>query len=133
LFSGQSGAGKSTIAGLSGLPIIHDDNILISHLGEGVFELETIPFKTPYKKNSFTGKIKGFYRLFQHDETFVREIEKNKQLTHLLFGLWAFDHFGNKNTTAYNTNILKYCAEIVPHLQIKELYFTKTNDFLKLL
>ncbi|AXG70711.1 HprK-related kinase B [Kordia sp. SMS9] len=132
LFSGQSGAGKSTIAGLSGYPIIHDDNILISHLGDGLFELETIPFKIPYKKNTFTGKIKGFYRLFQHDETFIRDIEKNKQLTHLLFGLWAFDHFGNKNTMQYNANVMKYCTEIVPHLKIKELYFTKTNDFLKL-
>lgn len=133
LFSGQSGAGKSTIAGLSGHPIIHDDNILISHLGEGVFQLETIPFKIPYKKNKFTGKIKGFYRLFQHDDTFTKEIETNKQLAHLLFGLWAFDHFGNKNTKQYNADVLKYCSQILPHLKVKELYFTKTNDFLKLL
>ena len=130
LFSGQSTAGKSTIAGLSGYPIIHDDNILISYLGNDIFEIETIPFKTPYKKNIFRGKIKGFYRLFQDKHTFVKEIDKNKQLSHLLFGLWAFDHFNNENINNYNENIISYSMKILPLLKVKELYFTKTNDFL---
>lgn len=133
LFSGHSGAGKSTIANLSGYPIIHDDNILISHIGDGIFQLEAIPFKTPYKKKIFTGKINSFYRLFQHDKTFTKEVKTNKQLSHLLFGLWAFDHFGNKNVTQYNADVLKYCIQILPHLKVKELYFTKTKDFLELI
>ncbi|MCL7753100.1 hypothetical protein [Polaribacter sp. Z022] len=131
LFSGQSTAGKSTIASLSGYPIIHDDNILISYLGNEIFEIEAIPFKTPYKKNTFRGKIKGFYRLFQSNQTYIKEVDVNKQLVHLLFGLWAFDHFNNENTNNYNKEILNYCMQILPFLKVKELYFTKSNDFLK--
>jgi hypothetical protein len=131
LFSGQSTAGKSTIADLSGYPIIHDDNILISYLGNEVFEIETIPFKTPYKKQFFKGKIKGFYRLFQDKQTYVKEINVNKQLSHLIFGLWAFDHFNNEKGNNYNNEILNYCMKILPLLKVKELYFTKTKDFLE--
>ena len=131
LFSGQSGAGKSTIANLSGYELIHDDNILISHLGNGVFELESIPFKTPYIKKKFKGKIRGFYRLFQSNNSYVKKIDSNRQLTYLLFGLWAFDYFGNKDSKKYNSNVINYCIEILPYLKIRELYFSKNLEFLK--
>ncbi|KGL59132.1 hypothetical protein [Polaribacter sp. Hel1_85] len=131
LFSGQSTAGKSTIADLSGYPIIHDDNILISYLGNEIFEIVTIPFKTPYKKQFFKGKIKGFYRLFQDRQTYVKDINIEKQLSHLIFGLWAFDHFNNEKDNNYNNEVLSYCMKILSLLKVKELYFTKTKDFLE--
>ncbi len=133
LFTGQSGAGKSTIAEMSEHAIIHDDNILLTHLGNGMFKFETVAFKTPYVKKSFEGKIRGFYRLFQESSTYIKEVNIDKQLTHLLFGLWAFNYFQCSTTKNYNENVLNHCFTLLPYLKMKELYFEKNQKFIELI
>lgn len=128
LFTGQSGAGKSTIAGLSELPLIHDDIIALSITEDSKFHLRTIPFKVHYENRNFTGEIAGFYRIIQDKTTYVENIPKNEQLVHLLFSVWNFDKFKRSET---ENRIMDYCLLALKRFSVKKLYFTKTNDFLK--
>ena len=133
LFIGESGAGKSTIAQLSGWEIIHDDNIMLSYLGKHQFNLSTIPLKRDYIKKVFEGEIKAAYRIIQSNKNHIVKINKREQMLHLLFSLWGYNDFKNELSENYNNDIVNYCAKVLPMLDIQKLYFKKSSDFVTLL
>ncbi|MEN0049969.1 MAG: hypothetical protein AAF806_23100 [Bacteroidota bacterium] len=133
LFIGQSGAGKSTISRLSGFPLIHDDLISVKRLGDKKVRIMTVPFKPMFKKHVFEGEIDTIYRIYQSQNNYLETIDKREQLAQMLFALWSFDDFRSEKASPQDRDILRFCKEIVGNVEIKKLYFTKSNDFLKLL
>ena len=133
LFTAPSGTGKSTIAGLSGCPIIHDDIIALEQLPEQRFRLYTIPFKVGYKAVEHYCSQIDLYRIYQSADTFIEETSSPEQLAILLFGLWSFDHFHRGNSREYNQMTLAYCHKLVPFLNPRKLFFSLGSEFIPLL
>lgn len=132
LFTGQSGAGKSTISRLSGYDIIHDDIIALSILDNGSFCLQTIPFKVNYTKRVFTGEIDCFYRIFQNPKTYGEDVPTKEKLMHILFSVWSFDKFTHHSVDNKNMTI-DFCVRLSTLINVRKIYFTKTTDFLKII
>lgn len=133
LFIGQSGAGKSTIAGLSGHKVLHDDLIALKRIDDSRFRIMTLPFKPMFKKYEFVGEIDCIYRIYQSLENKTQEINKQEQIAQLLFSLWSFDDFRADKASTQDRDILRFCRDMSQDVTVKNLYFTKSNDFLKLI
>ena len=133
LFIGKSGAGKSTVAQLSGHNIIHDDVISIKYIGNRKFRINTIPFKEKYKNLSFTGGIDAVYNIVQSRKTFIREMSRQEQYMRFLSSLWNFNEFKFGRYENDDLRILKYCKEIMAFFPVRELHFKKDKTFLELI
>ncbi|MFM7428302.1 MAG: hypothetical protein ACKO1F_00200 [Flammeovirgaceae bacterium] len=134
LFTAPSGSGKSTIAKLSEKEIIHDDLVALTYNeAQGNFLIQSIPFKVPYLKKAFYGKIKGFFRIYKSTETYIEDINDVEQYSQLLASVWSFSEFDGTNKKSYNGAVVEYCEHIKNAVPLKNLYFTKSNDFLNLI
>ncbi len=134
LFTGPSGSGKSTISKLSEKEIVHDDLVALTYdEAQGKFLIQSIPFKTPYLKKVFYGRVKGFFRIYKSNETYIEDITDTEQYSQLLASVWSFSEFDRENKNGYNRAIVEYCEHIKSAIPLKKLYFTKSNDFLNLI
>lgn len=129
IFTGNSGAGKSTIALLSGFPIVHDDLIVLKYLGNDLFKILAFPFKENLTKIVFEGKIETFYQIIQSNNNFVAELTKRQQLIVFITSLWKFNDYHNQSY--YNLMLFNHCRKIFKKFPIKQLYFTKSKGFLE--
>jgi hypothetical protein len=131
MFIGKSGAGKSTIAALSGYEMFHDDLVLLKKNENAKYTFSTIPFKPPYIKKEFKGEIDNIYYIWKDTSNFIKELTPDTQLCYLLQSVWSFDEFGIVDD--YNDRIMAFCKDILKVTKLSDLHFTKTNHFVKLL
>jgi hypothetical protein len=135
LFVAPSGTGKSTIAGLSGHLVFHDDIIALQVLSDGWVQACSVPFKPPFVQKELRLKLDAVYRIFQSTTDYCKAIPAADQFAQLVFALWNLDELpGHPDAIqANNQQLMRIWASLLPHVKVAELHFTKSTAFLQLI
>lgn len=132
-FLGKSGAGKSTIAGLSGHRVIHDDLATVSFEENRNVRVSTIPFKPRFEKVSVTGEIDCVYQIFQSETTFVEEMTSVEAFSILVQSLWSLNEMPGNASDHTDHRHLDFCNRLLKYAKVKKLYFRKNTDFVNII
>jgi hypothetical protein len=131
LFIGQSGAGKTTTAELSGCEVFHDDLLVLKEESKPYYSFTTCPFKPPYVKKELTREIKSIYYVSKDNTNYIQMLSKEEQLSYLLQSIWSFDEISYSEIN--NKKIVLICKEILQQTTVSILHIKKSNEFISLL
>ncbi len=128
IFSGQSGAGKSTVVKLTDEPVLYSDEItLVRKNASGDFILHHSPFRseffTPYAPP--VGNIAGLFLLKQDSRVFIEHLPKTNALLQLLANIF-FPVTGNNPMAE---KVFSLCCDFLNQVPAAELHFKKDNTF----
>lgn len=131
IFFGPSGVGKSTVTNFSGHCAVLGDDLIAIKPGETGFQMYATPFN--HEENGFVlsnsmANIKGFYRLVQDCETYIRDMKPARAITEMLSNIPPVNNNKEGSILA-----LTMCTRIINEIPCYELHFTKNNKFWRLI
>jgi hypothetical protein len=130
LFAGVSGAGKSTVAGISERNadlVLDDDQLLVQRLEDGRFSARAWGYGT----QAAGAPLKAVFFLFQDLEEQLQPLSK-ASVARLLFHR-CLDIMGNTVLSSYSQKAFNLAAGIARTVPGYELHFRKSPDFWKLI
>ena len=129
LFTGISGSGKSTIAGLSGAKVLNDEISLVSIDQTGQVFVQGTPFYGDLKKGENTkAPLSGFYLLKQDEKSFIEELDTLRQQLYLL-----------RNVVFFQTDLKSFdkihnlIEKTLAFKPLQALHFRNDNSFMEVL
>lgn len=127
LFSGQSGAGKSTIASILSerMVLLNDEfNLILPDADHKTYIVHSTPFTSPPKLakcRKSSAQINTIYHLYKNKYHYEEKMSISAQYNFILSGVYMY------STDAYTGNmILENALNFVRKLRIRMLYFS--ND-----
>jgi len=133
LFIGPHQSGKTTIGELSGCPVLHDDQILIT-LDEGRLLIDSPPL--PAKIRFHPEKPVPLQRVFlivQDKEVSIRAVVPSQALARLYSEIVSPLTLDSANLAEAGKRKGRFCFELLRSVSILELHFDKNGRFWKLL
>jgi hypothetical protein len=130
IFSGHSGAGKSTVAKLSyPRELLSDEATLVKITPEGI-KIYNSPFRSeleagPFDQDIELASIQILYQALQNKRI---KIQKSDALVHLMDKVFFWPHSQDETKT-----ILKLMTMMVKQVPVYELHFQKNNTFWELI
>jgi hypothetical protein len=129
LFTGVSGSGKSTIAGLSGAKVLNDEISLVSIDQGGRVFVQGTPFYGDLKKGENTRTLlSGLYLIKQDERSFIEEIDPLRQQLSLL-----------RNVVYFQTDLKSFdgihrlIEKTLVSRPLQILHFRNDNSFMEVL
>lgn len=130
LFAGQSGAGKSTVAGLSTpRPILSDEASLVK-----ISDTEISVFDSPFRSELVPSSVRkacqltSIHLLIQATVNKSLLIKKPDALLDLINKVFFWPHDSSETV-----KILKMCKQLAERVPIYQLHFQKNNTFWELI
>ena len=133
LFIGPHQSGKTTIGELSGCPVLHDDQILIT-LDEGRLLIDSPPL--PAKIRFHPEKPVPLQRVFlivQDKEVSIRAVIPSQALARFYSEIVLPLTLDSANLAEAGKRKGRFCFELLRSVSILELHFDKNGRFWKLL
>ncbi|MDR7000624.1 hypothetical protein [Neobacillus niacini] len=130
IFSGQSGAGKSTAAKLSyPRELLSDEATLVKITSEGI-QVFNSPFRSELEAEKFEGNIElaSIQLLIQALQNKRERLEKSDALLHLMDKVFFWPHTKEETQT-----IMRLLTLLVRQVPVYELHFQKNNTFWELI
>lgn len=130
LFTGQSGAGKSTVANLSSPRILLSDEATIVKINESEVKIFDSPFRSEIL-SSFKLHVcdpAGIYLLQQSLMVQYESIKKSDAMFVIMDKIFHWHH-----DTKETNKLLNMCKQLIEQLPIYNLYFQKNNTFWELI
>ncbi|NWQ39143.1 hypothetical protein MLOOGBEN_00340 [Bacillus sp. EB106-08-02-XG196] len=130
IFSGHSGAGKSTAAKLSFPRMLLSDEATIVKINSGNVEVYNSPFRSELEAEPFEGtvtleSIQIIYQALQNDRT---KLPMADALINLMDKVFFWPHSQDEIKT-----ILNLLTKLVKNVSVYDLNFQKNNTFWKLI
>ncbi|MBB6635102.1 hypothetical protein [Cohnella thailandensis] len=127
LFSGYSGAGKSTIASMSRpRPIMADETSLVEIRQDGRVLIHDSPFRNDFKEPYPAGPVplKGIYLIKQSSNIKQHGMSKSEAMFSLFDKVvfWSFEQ-------SESTEVVRLCRALVDRIPVYELEFQKNDRF----
>ncbi|MGV3464800.1 MAG: hypothetical protein ACO1OT_05845 [Heyndrickxia sp.] len=130
IFTGQSGAGKSTVAQLSTPRILLSDEAAIVNVSESEVKIYDSPFRSEILSTYELDYCEpaGIYVLNQSLEVQKKLIKKSDAAFVIMDKIFHWHH------DSMETNkLLSMCKQLIEHVPIYQLYFQKNNTFWELI
>lgn len=130
IFMGRSGAGKSTIAGLSTQYKVLSDEISLIKKVEDQYLLYSTPFwgEQEIKGSNFYSPIHGIYQLKASPETELRKLQTKESLCRLMENILYF-----AREPFLTKQVFQNCLDFIYKTNLYELTFQKNNHFWKII
>lgn len=130
LFSGQSGAGKSTVARLSSPRPLLSDEATIVKINKDEIRVFDSPFRseltTPYVRKSC--RLSAIYLLIQSLDIKALPVKKSDALLGMIDKIFYWHHDSSETT-----KILNMCKQLVEQVPVYNLHFQKNDSFWELI
>lgn len=128
IFSGQSGAGKSTVIKLTPQPILYSDEMSFLRRGtDGLFYLHDSPFRSEFysQPQAPTAKLAGLFFLHQDQRDYVEKLAATHALTTTLSKLF----FPVLTPNPYGVKLFQLIGDFLQQVSAYQLHFRKSPDF----
>ncbi|MFP3123382.1 hypothetical protein OH784_11605 [Ectobacillus funiculus] len=130
LFSGQSGAGKSTVARLSSpRPLLSDEATVVKITKDEIRVFDS-PFRseltTPYVQKSC--QLSAIYLLIQSLDVKALPLKKSDALLGIMDKIFYWHHDSSETT-----KVLNMCKALVEQVPVYNMYFQKNDSFWELI
>ncbi|CAM3642432.1 hypothetical protein COLU111180_00845 [Cohnella lubricantis] len=127
LFAGLSGAGKTTIAGMSRpRPLLADETSIVEIARDGGVLVHDSPFRNDFREHTAAGPypLRGIYLIKQSLDIRSRQISRSEALLNLLNKIvhWQKDPLETQR-------LIQRCKTLVERVPAYELYFQKNDLF----
>jgi hypothetical protein len=130
IFTGYSGAGKTTVCRLSeGIVVLNDDMVILSPTVSG-WQISATPFTNPTQVRPGSGSAPLHQILFlrQDKDHHLEDIPNSKAVAELLTHVPVISL-----SPQYTSSLVIRCIDIIRKTSVKELHFLPDNGFWKLL
>lgn len=130
IFSGQSGAGKSTAAKLSYPRNLLSDEATLVKITEEDVQIYNSPFRSEIEADSFSGNLSlaSVQILFQALQNKRERVAKSDALFQLMDKVFFWPHSQEETS-----RIMKLMTLLVKQVPVYELHFQKNNSFWELI
>ncbi|MBY0145919.1 hypothetical protein [Neobacillus niacini] len=130
IFSGQSGAGKSTAAKLSFPRNLLSDEATLVKITEEDVQVYNSPFRSEIEADSFSGNLSlgSVQILFQALQNKRERVAKSEALFQLMDKVFFWPHSQEETS-----RIMKLMTLMVKQVPVYELHFQKNNSFWELI
>ncbi|WP_418792220.1 hypothetical protein [Phosphitispora sp. TUW77] len=128
IFTGYSGAGKSTIIKLTENPLIYSDEVtLLKKNQNGIFSIHHSPFRSEFYSKYLppTSYIAGIFFIRQDSRVFLEDIPVKKAL----FEILPMVFFPINKTQQFENKIFNHCADLLNQVPVFNLHFRKDGTF----
>jgi len=130
LFSGYSGAGKTTICRISQDCQVLNDDLVILYPGEQKWTISATPFSNPTQVQPGTGSgnLEMIVHLKQASYHKIRSVPFHEALSSLISHVPVISA-----APRFSEDLFKRSVEIIRNTEVRELSFTTDNGFWKLI
>lgn len=130
IFTGYSGAGKTTVCRLSdGYTVLNDDMLILSP-GESGWQISATPFTNPTQVAPGSGSAPLHKILFLRQDInhHLEDIPNSKAVAELLTHIPVISH-----SPLHTSSLVDRCKDIIHKTKVHELHFLPDRGFWKLL
>ncbi|MBU7007243.1 hypothetical protein [Phosphitispora fastidiosa] len=128
IFTGYSGAGKSTVIKLTADPIIYSDELTLLKKDEnGIFSVHHSPFRSEFHTEYLppTSDIAGIFFITQDSQVFLEKMPVKQAL----FEILPMVFFPVNKTRIFESKIFGHCADLLNQVPVFNLHFRKDDTF----
>jgi len=128
IFTGYSGAGKSTVIKLTANPVIYSDELTLLKKDEnGIFSAHYSPFRSEFHTEYLppTSDIAGIFFIRQDSQVFL----ENMPVKQALFEILPMVFFPVNKTRQFENKIFGLCADLLNQVPVFNLHFRKDDTF----
>ncbi|MBW6474719.1 MAG: hypothetical protein K0B14_16450 [Anaerolineaceae bacterium] len=130
IFTGYSGAGKTTVCRLSeGYTVLNDDMVILSTNDSG-WKINATPFTNPtqVRPGSGSAPLHKILYLVQDKNHHLEDVQNSIAIAKLLTHVPVISH-----SPLHSSALLSRCMEIIQKTDVKDLHFLPDKGFWKLL
>ena len=128
IFTGYSGAGKSTVIKLTEDPVIYSDEVTLLKKDEnGIFSVHHSPFRSEFHTEYLppTSDIAGIFFIRQDSQVFLEKMPVKQAL----FEILPMVFFPINKTQQFENKIFGHCADLLKQVPVFNLHFRKDDTF----
>ncbi len=128
IFTGYSGAGKSTVIKLTEDPVIYSDEVtLLKKNDKGLFSIHHSPFRSEFHSDYLppTADIAGIFFLRQDSRVFLEKMPPKEAI----FAILPMVFFPINKTQLFENKIFSLCADLLKQVPVFKLHFRKDDTF----
>jgi len=128
IFTGYSGAGKSTVIKLTEDPVIYSDEVTLLKKDEnGIFSVHHSPFRSEFHTEYLppTSDIAGIFFIRQDSQVFLEKMPVKQAL----FEILPMVFFPINKTQQFENKIFGLCADLLSQFPVFNLHFRKDDTF----
>ena len=128
IFTGYSGAGKSTVIKLTANPVIYSDEVTLLKKDEnGIFSVHHSPFRSEFHTEYLppTSDIAGIFFIRQDSQVFLESMPVKQAL----FEILPMVFFPVNKTQQFENKIFGHCADLLKQVPVFNLHFRKDDTF----